>query len=142
MLTSGVPLQIVELPVHPSSAQHQRRRQAEGCLCPYQDQGCRSPLLQPRLQEGRCRSRQACRRAHLYAPPSRLARPNSPRHLDLLIISCRFERLLIGMIVQLRSLSASSPSSRTPPSTRSLPVRNFRSRLRWNRRSSEQEARS
>lgn len=58
--------QIVELPVHLASTQHQRRRQAEGRLRPYQDQGCRSPLLQPCLQEGRCRPEQACRRAHLY----------------------------------------------------------------------------
>merc|ERR1711939_152465 len=41
----------VELPVHPSSSQHQRRWQTEDHVRPDPDQGCRSPLLQDYWQK-------------------------------------------------------------------------------------------
>lgn len=49
----------VELPVHPSTSQHQRRWQAEDHVRLDQNQGCRSSLLQLGLQESRCGSQQA-----------------------------------------------------------------------------------
>jgi len=51
----------VELPVHPPSSQHQRRRQAEDHVRPHQDQGGRTSLLQLGVQEGRCGLGQAVR---------------------------------------------------------------------------------
>jgi hypothetical protein len=51
----------VELPVHSPSPQYQRRWKAEDHVRLDQDQGCRAPLLQLGLQEGRCRLEQAVR---------------------------------------------------------------------------------
>src|SRR5215471_12991241 len=48
-----------ELPVHPSSSRYQCRWQAEDHVRFDQDQGGWSQILQPGLQEGRCRSNQA-----------------------------------------------------------------------------------
>ena len=53
----------VELSVHPASPQHQRRWQAEDHVRSNQNQGCRSPLLQSRVQEGRRGLEQAVRTA-------------------------------------------------------------------------------
>ena len=43
-----------QLPVHHPFVEHKRRWKAEGHVRLDQDKGCRSPLLQLGLQEGRC----------------------------------------------------------------------------------------
>ena len=55
----------VELPVHPSTAQHERRWKAKDHVRLDQDQGCRASLLESGLQESRCRPEQAVGARHL-----------------------------------------------------------------------------
>ncbi len=93
-----------------ASSEHQRRWQAEGYVRLDQDQGCRSPILQPGLQEGRCRPEQAVRQ-HFFS------RRDFPGNNE----SRKLNKILSAVPVSSppKSSSESSPSSRTPRSTRS-----------------------
>ena len=104
----------VELPVHPSTPQHQRRWKAENHVRFNQDQGCRSSILQFGLQKGRCRLEQAVGFLNTLAMPYAVADPS-------VIDAHDTDTILLLVLVKSppKNSNVSSPSSKILHSIRS-----------------------
>lgn len=99
--------------VHPSSSQYQCRWKAEDYVRSDQNKGCRSSILQPSLQESRCRLEQA------VSPPS-FASPSHACASTTRVLRTDQSKHAVPVKSHRKSWSVSSPSSKTLPNTKSL----------------------